>query len=162
MRWGAALLALAVLPGCEPVQTPPPALWIEGLPVRGSLADALRGGFARCVEGTRTLRCRREGVMLAGQGPYSAAVDLRYNDGSGGFQQLTLWHNGDQMAVSAVGDVLKREGWQVCRTGQEFRGDQEIYTRPGARVRFSVDLSYWGKRRLRVLPELNQPKGRCW
>ena len=101
--------------------------------------------------------------MVAGKGPFSGALDLRHADGSGGFYQLTLWHADDQdKAVYAVGPALQAQGWSLCRTGTEFRGDQEIYTKAGAPVRFSIDISYWGKRRLRVLPELGQPIGYCW
>ena len=101
--------------------------------------------------------------MVAGKGPFSGALDLRHPDGGGGFHQLTLWHPSDQKAVASVGAMLKAQGWSLCRTGPtEFRGDQEIYTRAGARVRFSIDISYWGKRRLRILPELGQPIGHCW
>jgi hypothetical protein len=157
------LLALVLLAGREPVPPPPKAFWLGALPVQGALADALHAGFARCLETTRKLRCRKEGVMLVGQGPYSAAVDLRAADGRGGFEGITLWHQWDQQAVGAVGDVLEARGWKLCRTGpHEFRGDQQIYTRAGAPVRFSMDLSYWGKRRLRVLPERGQPTGHCW
>jgi hypothetical protein len=163
MRWQATLLPLVLLAGCEERRTPPAALWFEGLPVRGSAADAQAAGFTRCVTIARSLRCRREGVMVEGKGPFSAAVDLLYSDGSGGFDQLIFWDDRDQNAVNVVGDLLEARGWQLCRTGpNEDRGDQEIYTKAGAPVRFSIDLSYWGKRRLRILPETNQPKGRCW
>jgi hypothetical protein len=167
VKWFLALCPLALLPALlfyyEPRQGPPPSLWFGDLPVRGSLADANRAGFGQCMASGRHMRCRREGVMLLGQGPYSAAVDLLYEDGGGGFEQLTLWHPGDQHAVSDVAEVLKAQGWRLCRTGvDETRGDQEIFTRPGARVRFSIDLSYWGKRRVRILPERGQPTGRCW
>ena len=159
----AAAFSLPLIAGSEPQQTPPPAMWIGELPVRGSLDDALRAGFTRCVEVGRKLRCRREGVMLVGAGPYTAAADLRHTDGSGGFTELLMWHQWDQGAVSAVGKTLLANGWTICRTGpNEFRGDQAIYTRPGARVRISIDLSYWGKRRLRVIPERGQPTGHCW
>lgn len=159
-----ALLLILLLAACEPRRTPPPAQWFEGLPVRGSKADAQRAGFTDCIAmSAQTLRCRRHGVMLLGQGPYVAAVDLLYSDGSGGFDALILWHDRDQNAVATVGDLLEKQGWHTCRTGpNENQGDQEIYTKAGALIRFSMDLSYWGKRRLRLLPELNQPTGRCW
>ena len=89
MRSCAALLPLVLLVGCEPARTPPPTLRFEGLPVRGSLADAHRAGFTYCIRDTRSLRCRKKEVMLLGQGPYAAALDLLYSDGSGGFDALT-------------------------------------------------------------------------
>lgn len=166
MRCCVVLLLLPLLTACEPAQKPPPALWFEGLPVRGSMGDAQRAGLTDCVRDTRSVRCRGDRVMVMGKGPYTGAADLLYGDGSGGFEGLTLWHDGDQnndpAGVQAVGDLLKARGWQLCRTGEEMRGDQEIYTRAGAPVRFSIDISYWGKRRLRILPEQNQPKGHCW
>lgn len=163
MRYLAALGALVLLAGCEPRQKPPAALSFDGVPVQGSLADATRAGFLNCgAMDADSMRCRRTGVYLEGQGPYSAAVDLRYSDGSGGFDLVTLWSDTDQMAVHAVGDALKAKGWSVCRNGQEDRGDQEIYTKAGSPVRISIDLSYWSKRRLRVLSELGQPTGKCW
>ena len=164
MSWRAAgLLPLLLLAGCEPRHVPEPLLRFEGLPVRGSIADAKREGFPWCVTQTRTLRCRREGVMVMGQGPYTAAADLYHKDGSGGFDKLTLWHPYDQRAVSEVGKVLKAQGWQLCRTGpNERHGDQEIYRKAGAPVRFSIDLSYYGKRRIRLIPERGQPTGKCW
>ena len=56
----------------------------------------------------------------------------------------------------------RRKAGHLCRTGWEDRGDQEIWTKPGARVRVLMDLSYWSKRRMRVFPEKGQPTGRCW
>lgn len=158
------IAALVLLAGRESVQPPPRAMLLGTLPVQGSLADALRAGFTHCTDMTRNqLRCRREGVMLAGQGPYTAAVDMRGTGGRGGFYQLTLWGEDDQDAILAVGKRLKAQGWSLCRTGSSERaGDQEIYTRAGSPVRFSIDISYWGKRRVRILPELNQPTGYCW
>ncbi len=162
MRLGLVLL-LVLLAGCEPRQTAPHQFQFEGLPIQGSLADAQRAGFTDCTTIVRYVRCRRDGVTVMGKGPYSAAVDVLYDDGSGGFYELTLWNGGDQMAVGEVSDLLARQGWQLCRTGpNENTGDQEIYTKAGAPVRFSIDLSYWGKRRLRILPELHQPTGHCW
>ena len=161
MRKGLAL-ALLLLAGCGgPVRPPPPPLWFDGLPVSGSLADAMKGGFDKCREGTIEMRCRRGSVMLLGHGPYSAAVDLVGSDGAGGFNRLILWHDWDQNAVFALTAALERQGWRTCYTGQESRGDQAIYTRAGAPVRFSMDLSYWGKRRLRVIPETGTQEARC-
>ena len=161
MRWG-CLVVLAALASCGPPPKPPAPLMWQGLPVSGSLADARRAGFTNCHSDNVAMRCRREGVMLAGQGPYSAAVDLKRADGAGGFHQLTLWHGQRQEAVQAIGPVLLAQGWTTCRTGTADRGDQVIYRRGGSPVRISVDASYWSKRRLRVLPELGQPTGKCW
>jgi hypothetical protein len=99
--------------------------------------------------------------MFLGFGPFNAALDLNGSNGGGGFDQLTLWHDRDQNAAVPVGNALERQGWQVCFTGEGSRGDQAIYTRPNAPVRISMDLSYWGKRRLRVIPEWNNRDPRC-
>ncbi len=144
------LLAI-VLAACG-YRPPPPHTQFGGLPVSGSLADARYAGFTRCATDATSMRCRRHGVVLLGQGPFEAAVDLRNTDGSGGFNQLTLWDDRDQYAVYAIGDALERRGWRYCYTGQGDRGDQAIYSRAHAPVRFAMDLSYWGKRRFRILP----------
>lgn len=155
------MMSLTVLTACQPAPPPPPDRAFEGLPYTGSRAFAERMGFAPCFDTSNALRCRKDGVMLFGAGPYRAAVDLAW-DGAAGFRQLTLWHDTNQAALFPVGDALKARGWTLCRTGQEDRGDQEIWTKPGAPVRLSMDLSYWGKRRLRILPEERQPTGKCW
>jgi hypothetical protein len=133
----------------------------DGLPASGNLADAHAAGFTACYKDTTYMRCRRNDVTIRGQGPYNAAVDLGRSDGSGGFAQLTLWHDRDQNAVHAVSETLRREGWKHCYTGEGNRGDQMIFTRDGEQVRLSMDLSYWGKRRLRVIPAWNQTEARC-
>jgi hypothetical protein len=163
MRWGPLLLSLPLLAGCEARQKAPRQFLFEGLPVQGSLADAQHAGLTDCTTIVRYVRCTRDDVMFMGNGPYHAAVDVLYDDGSGGFYELTLWRDGDQFDTYTVGTMLAGQGWQRCRTGpNENIGDQEIYTKPGSRVRFSIDLSYWGKRRLRIIPELHQPTGKCW
>ena len=48
-----------------------------------------------------------------------------------------------------------------CETGNERWGDQDIYTRQGVPVRVSMDLSYYGKRRARILPPWNQRERSC-
>jgi hypothetical protein len=157
-----ALIALVLPAGCEaPHRPPPPLLAYEGLPVRGSLDDALKAGFTRCIAEASSMRCRRQGVRLAGQGPYSAAVDLVGGEGGGGFDLLTLWNDDDQYAVQVVGDELAKQGWSHCFTGSGTKGDQAIYTHDGAAVRIAIDLSYWGKRRLRIFPETHPDKPHC-
>jgi hypothetical protein len=162
LREAAPALAL-LLPACSgPTLRPPPHVAFGDLPVSGSIADARRAGFTDCVQPDwGTLRCRRHNVMVLGAGPYEAAVDLVGNDGGGGFDQVTLWHDGDQYAVYKITDVLDRQGWRNCSTGSDDRGDQILYTHPGATVRISMDLSYWGKRRLRILPLWNRKEKRC-
>jgi hypothetical protein len=153
---------LGLLAACGgPDRPPPPPLSFEGLPVSGSLEDAHRAGFTSCWEDTTEMRCRRWGVMFLGFGPFNGALDLNGSNGGGGFDQLTLWHDRDQNAAIPVGTALERQGWRVCFTGEGSRGDQAIYTRPDALVRISMDLSYWGKRRLRVIPEWNKREPRC-
>lgn len=159
----ALLAALLCLSSCgqAPPSPPPPDLAFDGLPVAGTRAFAERQGFTACADTGSAMRCRRDGVALLGTGPYQAAVDVARRQESG-FSQLTLWHDSDPSAVFKATEALAAQGWQRCRTGSEDRGDQEIWTKPGAAVRFSMDLSYWGKRRLRVLPEAGQPTGKCW
>lgn len=100
--------------------------------------------------------------MLLGQGPFGAAVDFGASDGNGGFDQLTIWHDTDQQAVQSITDVLKRQGWLECftRGGQDW-GDQAIYTHNGSPVFVSMDISFWGKRRLRVIPAWRKTERRC-
>ncbi|OAN57619.1 hypothetical protein [Sphingomonas sp. TDK1] len=152
----ASAAAALLLAGCQsdPPVAPPPSLSYADLPVAGTLADAKRAGFDNCIrmDGGH-LRCRRSGVMLLGEGPYEAALDLIGGDGSGGFRQITFWHDRDQSAVMKVGEALKKQGWSYSYTGEGGRGDQMVFTRAGVPVHFSIDLSYWGKRRVRILPE---------
>ena len=156
----ASILPLAA--ACAPERSPPPNSALEGLPITGSVPFAKSLGFTRCLDFNAYLRCRREGIMFAGEGPYSGAVDSSGTDGRGGFQGLTLWSEQDQFAVTKVGQRLIAAGWTLCRTGTADRGDQSIYTKPGSSIRVSIDASYWGKRRLRVLPESGAPTGKCW
>jgi hypothetical protein len=156
------VIALALLGGCGgPTRPPPPPSAFDGLPVSGSLDDALKSGFTNCYRDTTEMRCRRNGVMLLGFGPFNAAVDLNGSNGGGGFDELILWHDRDQNAFFEMGNALERQGWRSCYTGVNNRGNQAIYTRQGARVRISMDLSYWGKRRLRLIPEWNRREPLC-
>ena len=107
------------------------------------------------------MRCRRGGVLIFGFGPFNAAVDLKGSNGGGGFDQLTLWHDWDQSAFIPLVNELERRGWRSCYTGEGSRGDQGIYTHPAAPVRLSMDLSYWNKRRLRLIPHWNKREHRC-
>ncbi|MBB4839659.1 hypothetical protein HNP52_002728 [Sphingomonas kyeonggiensis] len=155
------LMAAILVAGREPARTPPPPLAFAGLPVSGNAEVARRAGFTRCVRiDAFRLRCRREPVMLFGEGPYEAAVDLIGSKGQGGFAYLTLWKNGHQEAVYKLVEALQRQGWRHCETGSGRWGDQDIYTHPGAPVRVSMDLSYYGKRRVRFLP-LSSPERSC-
>jgi hypothetical protein len=99
--------------------------------------------------------------MFLGQGPYEAALDLVGSDGAGGFGQLTLWHRRDQGAVLAIADVLKRQGWRSCFTGEDGKGDQAIYSLEGSPVKISMDISYWVNRRLRVIPAGDRREKAC-
>lgn len=158
----ALALALSALAGCEPPPPPPPSLMFEGLPVSGTLADAHKAGFTDCYDNDAiSVRCRRHGIIVQGAGPYEAAVDLAGSEGGGGFNQVTIWHDRDQYAVYTIADAFEAKGWKHCNTGDDTRGDQIIYTTRGEKVRISMDLSYWGKRRLRILPPWNTREARC-
>ncbi len=145
--------------GCTPNQPPPPPLTFSGLPASGSLALATRSGFTSCfnMDAIR-LRCRNHRVLFLGQGPYQAAVDLRGSKGQSGFDHVVLWHDDDQRALYQVLVPLHRKGWRACVTGTERAHDQAIFTLAGAKVWISVDISYYGKRRLRVFPSTIPPK----
>ena len=154
--------ASPLLAGCEPSHGPPPPLLaVDDLPVAGKLQDALDAGFTSCVRYTTEMRCRRRGVILMGLAEFNAAVDLKGSSGGGGFDQVILWHQLDQNAAIPVVAELERQGWKSCYTGEGIRGDQGIYTHPRSEVWLSMDLSYWGKRRLRLLPSWNNRERRC-
>ena len=149
----AGVLATLTVAGCSPVAAPPPSVSFAGLPVSGKVGDARRAGFTDCVDlDARHIRCRRHQVMVENVGPYEAAVDLAGSGGEGGFDHLTLWHDTDNDAVFRVGSALEAAGWARCLTGNGRAGDQAIYTRADAPVRVSIDISYWGRRRLRLIP----------
>lgn len=159
---GPWISVLILLAGCGPEPVPPKLTMFDGLPIAGSMADARRAGFTKCVQPDWTsIRCRRHKVMLKGAGPFEAAVDLAGHNGGGGFDELVLWHDRDQYAVYKITDVLDRQGWTNCSIGTDDRGDQIIYTRKGVQAWISMDLSYWGKRRLRVIPAWNRKEPLC-
>ena len=140
----------------------PPRLTFGGLPVSGSLADAISMGFNDCFQmNASEMRCRRRGVFFQGHGPYEAAIDLAGGDGRGGFDQVILWHDWDQYAVYAIGDAFEELGWRNCSTYNNDRGDQVIYMHQDASFRVSMDMSYYGKRRVRLIPEWNTSERRC-
>jgi len=155
---GAVLLALLAT-GCTADRPPPPPLTFAGLPTSGSLALALRLGFTSCfnMDAVR-LRCRKRRVSFMGQGPFDAAVDLRGREGQSGFDHVVLWHADDQRALYDVLIPLYRDGWRACITGTERAGDQAIFTKAGAPVWVSVDISYYSKRRLRIFPKAVPPR----
>lgn len=163
MRNSNVALSLLLLPlaACAPDAPPPANRAYAGLPITGDLAFARHIGFSNCVDTSNALRCRKSGVMVAGQGPFEAAVDMRGSRGDAGFHQLTMWNERDQRAPFRIEPVLEAQGWQLCRTGTEDRGDQNIWTKPGSPVRYSIDMSYWGKRRLRILIDNGTPPGPC-
>jgi hypothetical protein len=163
-----ALLAVAVFGGTFLAGrdlrhlTPPPRLTFGGLPVSGSLADAISTGFSDCFQlNASEMRCRRHGVYFQGQGPYEAAINVAGGDGRGGFNQLIIWHDRDQYAVYAIGDALEENGWSYCLTYSNGHGDQVIYRRPGARFRVSMDMTYYSKRRVRFIPDWNTREREC-
>ncbi|MBO9574453.1 MAG: hypothetical protein J7494_01830 [Sphingobium sp.] len=129
--------------------------------VAGNLRDALAAGFISCVDFKVTLRCRRKDLTLMGFGPFDAAVDLAGGDGRGGFNQLTLWHIGSQDVPVDVSQYLEGHGWDSCMTSRGNWGDQHIFMRKGSRVRISIDISYYGRRRIRVIPEWNRSGPAC-
>ena len=153
---------LLLAAGCTPVRDPPPTLTFMGLPVSGARADAERAGFDDCFNIDAVhVRCRRHAITVAGSGPYEGAVDLVGAAGEGGFDQLILWHLRDNYAVYAIADALERADWRWCYTGDDHRGDQMIMTRAGMPVRASMDLSYYAKRRFRLLPAANRREPQC-
>lgn len=155
---GAAMLGLLAT-GCTPDRPPPPPLLFAGLPASGSLAFARKLGFNACfnMDAIR-VRCRKPRVLFLGQGPYEAAVDLSGSKGQSGFNHVVMWHADDQRALYDVLIPLYRRGWRACITGTERAGDQAIFILASASVWISVDISYYGKRRLRIFPRSVTPK----
>lgn len=147
------ILGLVAWMGRERNQPPPPTQWFAGLPVSGNLSNALRAGFDDCPQmDAVNVRCRRHGVMIYGNGPYEAAVDLRGSRGQSGFDHLTVWNVRDQSALYKVLASLHDRGWTSCHTEFSIGGGQAIFTHRASPVFVSVDLNYYGKRRLRVFP----------
>jgi hypothetical protein len=157
----AAIAAPILLAGCTPHRPPPPSRAYQGLPVSGTLADARKAGFTRCVSDPVSMRCRRSGVRVEGQGPYEAAVDLVGSDGNGGFDILTLWSDRGENAMLDAGEALERAGWRSCIVGHDDVGEQQVYTHPGVAFFYSMDISYWMHRRLRLFPMTSQFKPAC-
>jgi hypothetical protein len=155
---GRAMLLLALLAAsCQPKRPPPARLLFGGLPVSGDLGFAQAKGFKSCFNvDAMHMRCRRHDVMFLGQGPFEAAVDLLGGYGQSGFDQLTLWHDSDNEEVYKILVSLAKMDWRYCYTGDGDRGDQAIFTRQGEKFRISMDISYWAKRRLRVIPNWNK------
>lgn len=89
------------------------------------------------------------------------APGLTPNSKWGGFDEVILWHDRDNYAVFDITEHLKRLGWKYCYTGMGRWGDQAIFTQEGAPVRISMDLTYYSKRRLRILPEWSNRARRC-
>lgn len=157
-----AMIAALLLVGCDPLPPPPPRLVAHGLPVSGSIADARAMGFTDCFQSdAASMRCRRHDVVVDGHGPYEAAVDLTGGAGEGGFDHVTLWHDRDQYAVYPLADQFEHDGWRTCSVNVDDRGDQLVYRRRGERYRVSMDLSYFGKRRLRLIPMWNRRDRMC-
>ncbi|TZG26050.1 hypothetical protein [Sphingomonas montanisoli] len=157
----ATLLAFTLLSACTPQRPAPPRVMFDGVPIAGSLADAHKAGFTACIADNVSMRCRRPNLMMLGQGPYSAAIDLVGSDGGGGFDRLSIWHDSDQNAVLSIGEVLKQHGWHSCLKGSGGRGEVEDYTRPGSPVRVSIEISYWGKRPVNIIREAGVAKPAC-
>lgn len=135
-----------------------PVAVFEGLPLSGNLATALAAGFGNCLDGTKGLRCRKDGVMLMGAGPFSAAIELDAppRDGSPRFDHVTLWHATDQSAVLDLSPRLAKAGWQSCLTA-----DAERYWHPPSPLRIAIDTNYWGSRRVLISAPPPSPTPYC-
>jgi hypothetical protein len=137
----------------EPDFPPPPAVHFAGLPVSGNLRTARNAGLNDCFNiDAVNVRCRMHRMMFLGNGPYEAAVDLAGSKGQLGYDHLTLWSDDDQAALYAILISLYRLGWRSCHSENLVGGDQAIFTHAGAPARISIDISYYGKRRLRIFP----------
>jgi hypothetical protein len=156
------LLATLLFTSCSappPDQKPAkPSAVFEGLPLSGNEATALAAGFGNCLDATKGLRCRKDGVTIMGVGPLIAAVDLdqKRPDGSARFDHVTLWHPSDQGVVLGLEDALARAGWKSCITT-----DAERFWRPPSPLRIAIDTSYWGHRRVLISAPPPDPKPYC-
>ena len=159
---GASLMILGLLMGCGQHREPasPPSLSFGGLPISGNLADAKRAGFTDCIANDTDMSCRRSNVSFVGKGPFYATVEFDKSDGSGSFNQLTLWHATNEEAVYEIASELKRQSWRECFIGGRW-GYQVIYTRSGSPVFISMDLRYWLHRQFRVIPAWKRQVSRC-
>lgn len=142
-----AALTLLALPGCgdrlsDAAKESPvaPSAVFEGLPLSGNMATAVAAGFGNCIEDTKAIRCRKNGMSLLGVGPLSAAVDLTGTPAR--FDHVTLWHSTDQGLVLDIKPMLERAGWQSCLTP-----DAERLWKPPSPLRIAIDTNYWGSRR---------------
>lgn len=162
-RLGIVTLLLAVT-GCAPNRPPPPETSFAGLPVTGDMAAARRAGFTRCINmDAVNVRCRKSGIRLFGQGPYVAALDMRGSEGQSGFRHVTVWSDEDQRALYQVPAALTGQGWRFCYTGSDRAGDQAVFEHPDVPFVMFMDISYWGKRRIRIYPRGSGPRlvGAC-
>lgn len=164
MGRSAILWALAALAssGCSgppaPEKAEKPVAIFEGLPLSGNLVTAPAAGFGNCIDGTKGLRCRKEGVRILGAGPFVAAVDFDAppKNGSARFDHVTLWHPTDQSAAVELGAALSKAGWKSCLTA-----DAERYWRPPSPLRIAIDTNYWGSRRIVISAPPPSPTAYC-
>jgi hypothetical protein len=156
-----AMLGMMILAGCTPHRQPPPSRSFQGLPVSGTLADARRAGFTRCISDPVSMRCRLSDIKVEGEGTYEAAVDLVGSDGNGGFDILTMWSDRGETALFAAGEALERKGWRSCILGHGDVGEQQVFTHPHVPFFYTMDISYWMHRRLRLIPIAGAVKPPC-
>ena len=158
--WTLAALALS---GCGEAPKPPEKpikanAVFEGLPLSGNQATAIAAGLTDCVDATKGVRCRKDGIRVMGVGPVSVAVDLelKADDGSARFDHVTLWHPTDQGVVLGLEGTLADAGWKSCITITEER-----FWRPPSPLRIAIDTSYWGHRRVVISAPPPDPKPYC-
>ena len=158
--WSLAALGLSACGDAPPIDEKPiaPVAVFEGLPLSGNMATALAAGFGDCHEVMRSLRCRKDDVMIMGVGPLIAAVDIdeKTEHRSARFDHVTLWHDSDQSAMLPVKYALENVGWRSCLTPEAER-----FWKPPSPLRIAMDTSYWGKRRLVISASPPDPKPYC-